>query len=115
MSAKTNITLRCRLSGDPKDYQLLNEMAGANRYTYNNALNHLFKQYQETGKSDYSYEDLGKWYTQHKKNIATWLSGYSPAKVKLILRDLSVAYKEFLKGEEVSRNSNQKDESRVSR
>ena len=99
MSVRTNITLRCRLSGDPKDYQLLNEMAGANRYTYNNALNHLFKQYEETGRSDYSYEDLGKWYTQHKKNIATWLSGYSPAKVKLILRDLSVAYKEFVKGE----------------
>jgi len=48
MSVRTNITLRCRLSGDPKDYQLLNEMAGANRYTYNNALNHLFKQYQES-------------------------------------------------------------------
>jgi len=81
-------------------------MSGANRYLYNQALNHLFKQYQEsindtrkTGKCDYSYQVLGKWYTQHKKTEAPWLSRYSPAKTKLILKDLSDAFKEYVKGQ----------------
>ncbi|MCY4562403.1 MAG: hypothetical protein OXC03_08970, partial [Flavobacteriaceae bacterium] len=81
MSVRTIVHFRCRLSGDKRDYRLLNEMSGANRYLYNQALNHLFKQYQEsindtrkTGKCDYTYETLGKWYTQHKKEEATWLS-----------------------------------------
>ena len=99
MSVRTIVNSRCRISGDKRDYRLLNEMSGANRYLYNQALNHLFKQYQESGKCDYSYQDLGKWYTQHKKDEATWLSRYSPAKTKLILKDLSVAFKEYVKGE----------------
>ena len=99
MSVRTIVNFRCRLSGDKRDYRLLNEMSGANRYLYNQALNHLFKQYQESGKCDYSYQDLGKWYTQHKKTEATWLSRYSPAKTKLVLKDLSVAFKEYVKGQ----------------
>jgi len=99
MSVRTIVNFKCRLSGDKRDYRLLNEMSGANRYLYNQALNHLFKQYQESGKCDYSYQDLGKWYTQHKKNEAIWLSDYSPAKTKLVLKDLSVAFKEYVKGQ----------------
>jgi len=90
------IRIKYRLRGNPKAYAYLSGLAGANRHLWNTALSKILKDYKETDKSDFSYYTLGKWYTKYKRDQAKWLSNYVAWKSKLVLKDLSVAMKEYV-------------------
>ena len=94
---RTNITIRYRIRTKQNNYQLLNDIYGANRFLWNCALYHLEEDYKSKGTCEYSNFSLRNWYTQLKKEVH-WLNEYPPAITKPILKDLSIAYTQFIQG-----------------
>ena len=93
------VTVTYRLRGDTKMYSYLNQLAGTNRYLWNQALGDLETQYKETGESKFSYFDLCKWYTNKKQEVdLNWLKEYPAVFSRTGLKDLSIGYKSFLQG-----------------
>ena len=78
-------------------YLFLNQLAGTNRFLWNHALGDLKNQYKETGKANFSYFDLCKWFTNKKQEV-DWLQEYSQVLTRPGLKDLAVGYKTFVKG-----------------
>ena len=78
-------------------YSYLNQLSGTNRYLWNHGLSDLENQYKETGKSNFSYFDLCKWYVNHKKEV-DWLEEYPAVFSRTGLKDLSDAYRLGIQG-----------------
>ena len=91
------ITIRYRLRGDKRLYSFLNQLAGTNRYLWNQCIADLENQYKEHKKTNHTHFDLCKWSKGHKEEVA-WLKNYPQVLTRTSLQDLAHAYKSFLLG-----------------
>ena len=78
-------------------YSYLNQLSGTNRYLWNHGLSDLENQFKETGRSNFSYFDLCKWYVNYKKEV-DWLEEYPAVFSRTGLKDLSDAYRLGIQG-----------------
>ena len=93
-------TVRLRLHPKNKEKNaLLYGTADACRFVWNLAVQKLRDEYEWTGKSDYSYFTLAKWFTT-LRNQNPWLSQYSANNVKVSLKSLETTYKKFFEYKE---------------
>ncbi|MCY3998217.1 MAG: transposase [Flavobacteriaceae bacterium] len=93
---KTHIQIRYRIRTSPSNYRWLHQVAGANRHLWNQALEKIEKQYQETKQSNFSFFSLCRWYVIYKNQTAPWLKNYPKSITRVMLKDVSDAYRAFV-------------------
>ncbi len=97
---KTYVQIKYRIRTTKQNYRLLVAIAGTNRYLWNQCLDDLQTTYKETGKSEFSFFSLCRWYIQHKNGMENpWLKEYPQIATRTVLKDLSLAYQSFVTGQ----------------
>ena len=96
---KAHRVIRYRLyPATHEKHQKLHGTAGACRHVWNYFVGKLRDEYEYYGESKYHFFTLGKQFTTIRKYHDKWLQEYSAYIVKMSLKPIETAYKEFFKG-----------------
>ncbi len=97
---KTHRTIRYRLHpGSRTKAHKLQGTAEACRFTWNHFVGKLRDDYKWSGRCDPRWYSLNKLFALWRKHQEPWLQDYSCAIVRLSLKPIATAYKQFWKGE----------------
>lgn len=92
-------TIRYRLHPHTREKAAkLHGLAEACRFTWNHFAGKLRDDYTFYGRSEHSFKTNGKLFIQWRRHYATWLQDYSCAIVRLSLKPIETAYRQFYSG-----------------